>query len=84
MYSLKQAAKLAYDFLKNNLAPYRYEPISHTDGLWHHKTRKITFCLCVEDFGIKYFHKDGVNHLILVLQQNYQCLQIAEVRIFVA
>ena len=72
MYCLKQAAILACNFLKQNLAPYGYEPIPHTDGLWRHKTRKITFCLCVDDIGIKYFHKDDVNHLISVLQRNYQ------------
>ena len=33
---------------------------------------KITFCSCVDDFGIKYFHKDDVHHLISVLQRNYQ------------
>ena len=29
MYGLKQAAILAYNFLKQNLAPYRYEPIKN-------------------------------------------------------
>ena len=66
IYGLKQAAMLAYNFLKQNLALYGYEPIPHTDGLWRLKTRKINFCLCVDDFGIKYFHKDSV------LQRNYQ------------
>jgi hypothetical protein len=72
MYGLKQAAILAYNHLKQNLAPYGYEPIPHTDGLWRHKTRKITFCLCVDDFGIKYFNKQDVDHLISALQTNYK------------
>ena len=28
------------------------------------KTRKIYFCLCVDDFGIKYFDKADVEHLL--------------------
>ena len=72
MYGLKQAAILAYNFLKKNLVPLRYETIPHTDGLWRHKTCKNTLCFCVDDFGIKYFHKEDVKHLISVLQQNYQ------------
>ncbi len=74
MYGLKQAALvLAYNFLKKNLAPHDgYEPIPHTDGLWKHKTRNITFCLCVDDFGIKYFHKSDVEHLIAALKENYK------------
>ena len=72
MYGLKQAAILAYKQLKKNLAPHGYEPIPHTDGMWKHKTRKTTFCLCVDDFGVKYFNKDDANHLIAALQHNYQ------------
>jgi hypothetical protein len=72
MYGLKQAAILAYKQLKKHLAPHGYEPIPHTDGMWKHKTRKTTFCLCVDDFGVKYFNKDDANHLIAALQHNYQ------------
>ena len=71
MYGLKQAALLAFNFIKENLAPHGYEPIPHTDGLWRHKTRPITFCLCVDDFGIKYFNKEDVEHLLSALRENY-------------
>ena len=40
-------------------------------GLWHHKTRPITFTLVVDDFGVKYTNEEGAKHLMSVLKQNY-------------
>jgi hypothetical protein len=57
MYGLKQAALLAYQHLVKQLAPYGYHPCPYTTGLWEHDTRRTTFCLCVGDFGVKYFSK---------------------------
>ena len=71
MYGLKQAAILAYNNLVNNLQEDGYFPIPHTVGLWKHATRKTIFCLCVDDFGIKYFNKDDANHLLTSLQKHY-------------
>ena len=71
MYGLKQAALLGYQQLVEHLKPYGYEPIPHTDGLWKHNARKITFCLCVDDFGVKYFNKADVDHLINALKTRY-------------
>ena len=31
------------------------------------------FCLCVDDFGVKYFSKDDANHLIQTLNNKYEC-----------
>ena len=72
MYGLKQAAVLAYENLIKNLKPFGYEPIPHTDSYWRHKTYPTKFCLCVDDFGIKYFTKTELNHLIKSLQYNYK------------
>ena len=71
MYGLKQAAILAYNNLVNNLQDDGYFPIPHTVGLWKHTTRKTIFCLCVDDFGIKYFNKDDANHLLTSLRKHY-------------
>ena len=72
MYGLKQAAILAYNQLKRNLQKHGYYQLPFTDGLWGHKTRKKTiFALCVDDFGVKYFNKDDVKHLIQILQKYY-------------
>ena len=64
MYSLKQAAILAYQQLVKRLKPHGYYPVPNTAGLWAHKTRRIVFVLCVDDFRIKYFNKDDKNHLL--------------------
>ena len=73
IHGLKQAALFAYDnFLVKNLQPYGYYPIPNTIDIWKHKSRPITFCLCADDFGIKYFYKHDVDHLRNALQQYYK------------
>ena len=72
MYGLKQAAVLAYKNLVRNLSNYDYEPIPHTVGLWRHKTRNIRFCLCVDDFGIKFFDPQDAHHLLASLSKHYK------------
>ena len=44
----------------------------HSTGLWLNLTLKITFALCVDDFGVKYFSKIDADHLINTLQHNYK------------
>ena len=40
-------------------------------SLWTHTTRRTKFCLCVDDFGVKYFSKEDALHLIDALKQGY-------------
>ena len=63
IYGLPQAGKLANTVLNEHLAPYGYFEVSHTPGLWQHITCPIAFSLVVDDFGVKYFHKDDADHL---------------------
>ena len=72
MYGLKQAAILAYDQLREHLEPHGYYPIPNTVGMWRHKTRPIQFCLCVDDFGIKFVNKTDVEHLLDTLKMKYK------------
>ena len=72
MYGLKEAAILAYQKLLLHLQPRGYYPIPGTSGLWRHKTRRTIFCLCVDDFGIKYFNKDDVEHFKDSLKDHFQ------------
>ena len=72
MYGLKQAAILAYQHIKNALSLQGYHPVVGTTGLWKHKTRPIYFCLCVDDFGIKYYDKANVHHLLHHLGTIYE------------
>ena len=70
MYGLKQAAILAYQHLVTNLAPHGYTPCKYSLGLWTHKTRPTKFCLCVDDFGVKYFSQDDADHLLSSLRSS--------------
>ena len=67
MYGLKQAAILAYTRIKERLGKEGYHPVEGTSGLWKHNTRPITFALCLNDFGDKYFNKTDVDHLLRTL-----------------
>ena len=40
-------------------------------GLYAHNTRKTTFILVVDDFGIKYHHKHDALHSLEVLKNKY-------------
>ena len=72
MYVLKQAAMLAYKNIMNNLKEDNYSSIPHTDSYWKHDQYPTIFCLCVNNFGVKYFAKQALNHLITSLLKNYK------------
>ena len=72
VYGLPQSGKLTSTNLKEHLAPYRYFEVSHTPGLWQDITRPIAFSLVVDDFGVKYIHKDDANHLANSLKNAYK------------
>jgi hypothetical protein len=53
MYGLPQAGILAHELLVKRLAQVGYHPCQFMPGLWRHIWRPATFCLVVDDFGIK-------------------------------
>ena len=71
MYGLKQAARIAYDLLQKRLAQHGYTPCPQSINIWRHKSLPTKFCLCVDDFGIKYFSKSDAHHLRNALSQHY-------------
>jgi hypothetical protein len=54
MYGLKEAGVFAFNQLIQKLAPAGYKPTPFTPGLWRHHTKRTTFALCVNEFGMKY------------------------------
>jgi hypothetical protein len=54
-----------------NLATYGYHPVKRTPGLWKHETRRTTFTLVVNNFGVQYFNKEDADHLINSIEANY-------------
>jgi hypothetical protein len=71
MYGLPQAGRLANNDLVDHLAQHGYHQSKTTPGLYQHVTRPITFCLVVDDFGIKYIGREHAEHLIAVLKEKY-------------
>ena len=76
MYSLPQAGILAKKQLICFLGSYGYAPVCHTPGLWRHTWRPISFCLIVDDIGVKYVGKEHADHLIQCLRNHYQEVDI--------
>ena len=64
MYGLKQTAILAYQNLVKNMKPFGYFPCPSTTGLWRHKDRRTKFCLCTDDFGVKYNTDNDKQHFL--------------------
>ena len=71
MYGLKKSAILAYNNLKKKLQPHGYSLVVGTVDLWKHKTKRTTFCLCFDDFGIKSYNKADADHLLQAIDSNY-------------
>jgi len=71
MYGLPQAGILANQLLERRLSVKGYYQCQHTPGLWRHVWRSITFCLVVDDFGIKFTNKADFEHLKSALEEHY-------------
>ena len=71
MYGLPQAGILANQLLERRLAVKGYYQCQHTPGLWRHVWQSITFCLVVDDFGIKFTDKADFEHLKAALEEHY-------------
>ena len=76
MYCLPQAGILAGKQLIHFLGSYGYSPVPHTPGLWRHQWQPITFCLVIDDFGIKYIGKEHADHLIQCFRNHCQEVEI--------
>jgi hypothetical protein len=73
MYGLPQASILANKLLAKRLAKAGYYQCQYTPGLWRHVWRPITFCLVVDDFGIKTVGLKHAKHLQRELEKYYEC-----------
>jgi hypothetical protein len=71
MYGLPQAGILAYNQLVAHLATHGYAPSEHTPVISSHTTCHVTFCLVVENLGIKYTNRCDADHLLASLKELY-------------
>jgi hypothetical protein len=74
VWGLSQAGILANKLLCKCLTPFGYFECLNIPGFWKHKSRPILFTLIVNDFGVKYEHKEDVDHLIAAIKSKYKKL----------
>jgi hypothetical protein len=74
MYGLPQAGILANKLLAQRIGKHGYYQCRHTPGLWRHIDRPITFALVVDDFAIKYVGREHAQHLLSLLQRDYEAV----------
>ena len=71
MYGLPQAGSNSHDELEERLNKEGYYKSPLVPALWKHKTRPTQFVLIVDDFGIKYFTTNNLDHLSDTLKKYY-------------
>ncbi|KAL7481422.1 hypothetical protein ACHAW6_007145 [Cyclotella cf. meneghiniana] len=64
MYGLPQSGIPANELQEKWLNKHGYFQNNFVPCLWKHHSRPITFCLTVDDFGIKYIGQEHVEHLL--------------------
>jgi len=69
MYGLPQVGSNSHDELEEHLNKEGYYKSPLVPALWKHKTRPTQFVLIVDNFGIKYFMKNDLDHLANTLKK---------------
>ena len=72
VYGLPQIGIIAQEQLAERLDKHGYKQSKILPGLWTHISPPIFFTLVVDDFGVKYTNKKDAEHLLEVLQEDYQ------------
>ena len=72
MYGLKQAVRLVNDKLVKLLTLFGYSPGPYSPNIWFHNSRCIIFCLSMDYFGVQYYKREYVEHLVKVLQTAFK------------
>ncbi len=68
MYGLPQSGSNSHEELEERLNKEGYFKSPLVPALWTHKTRPTQFVLIVNNFGIKYFMTEDLDHLINTLK----------------
>ncbi len=72
MYGPPQAGILANKLLEQGLSARGYYQCQCTPGLWQHMWWAITFCLVIDNFGIKVTDMANFHHLKTSLKEYYE------------
>ena len=70
MYGLPQVGQLDYIALIKHLQLHGYTCTGFTPGLFKHEKLDTMFSLVVDEFGVKYTHKNDALHLINTPKKN--------------
>ena len=54
MYDLPQSGRIVHDKLVTKLATNEYIPADITPDFFKHHTKLVSFCLVIDNFGVKY------------------------------
>jgi hypothetical protein len=71
MYGLPQAGIISQQHLVAHLADHAYHQDKIVPCLFRHASNGVTFCLTVDDFGVKYFKRADAEHLMTTLKLKY-------------
>ncbi len=71
MYGLPQSGSNSHDELEERLNKECYFKSPLVSALWKHMPRPTQFVLIVNNFGIKYFTTEDLDHLINTLKKYY-------------
>ncbi len=71
MYGLPQSGSNSHDELKERLNKEGYFKSPLIPALWKHKMQPTQFVLIIDNFGIKYFTTEDLDHLINTLKKYY-------------
>ena len=69
-YILPQTVQIAYNKLVKHLAPFGCHTVKRTRILWKHESCLVTFCLIVDDFGVRYVSCKHAEHLANAVTTN--------------
>ena len=56
--------------------------IINSSGLWKHTSRSTICFLCVDDFVVKYYSQEDLDHLKNAIEKQYTCKVDSKGRIF--
>ena len=71
LYGLPQAGRVAEEKLITLLARNGYNMTDNTECLFRQEFREISFALVVDNFAIKYKHREDVEHLLAAIEKEF-------------
>ena len=65
------------------MAPFGYQPVQYTPGMWVHDNQKTIFSLVVDYFYVQYSSLEDADHFLNALKAKYLIKIDMEVRVYI-